>query len=187
MADVVSALKRVIDGKGETHMQRKRHRLLFISVVGVLLMLITFIAMLCIGPTEILGPGKALSSLFSAISKGGSDLSDCEVVVYSSRFPRAITAIAVGLGLSIAGSAYQAVIRNPLVDPYIMGVSSGASTFAIAVIAFDFTFFGLFASTSLYLMAVSSIVGVIPITILIVCVAFKKVNILVDRNGNNRI
>ena len=159
MADIVSALRRVIDGNGETHMQKKRRRLLFISTVGAALMLITFIAMLCIGPTEILGPGKALSSLFSAISKGGSDLSDSEVVVYSSRFPRAITAIAVGLGLSIAGSAYQAVIRNPLVDPYIMGVSSGASTFAIAVIAFDFTFFGLFASTSLYLMAVSSIVG----------------------------
>ncbi len=40
-----------------------------------------------------------------------------------------------------------------------MGVSSGASTFAIAVIAFNFTFFGLFSPTSIYLLAVSAIVG----------------------------
>ena len=37
-----------------------------------------------------------------------------------------ITALAVGIGLSVAGCVYQAIIRNPLVDPYIMGVSSGA-------------------------------------------------------------
>jgi iron complex transport system permease protein len=61
--------------------------------------------------------------------------------------------------LSIAGVVYQAIIRNPLVDPYIMGVSSGAGTAAIAVIAFDFTFFGLFSENSLFLTAVCAMVG----------------------------
>jgi iron complex transport system permease protein len=54
---------------------------------------------------------------------------------------------------------YQAVIKNPLVEPYIMGVSSGAGTLAIAVIAFDFTLFGLFSSNSPYLIAICAIVG----------------------------
>ncbi len=159
MSDIKGTIRKLIDGKGETHIERKRHRMLFIIVVGVAVLFTVFTMMLCIGPTKILNPIEALSSLFTAIGKGGSDLSDNEIIVYSSRFPRAIAAIAVGLGLSVAGSGYQAVIRNPLVDPYIMGVSSGASTFAIAVIAFDFTFFGLMSSTSLYLMAVSAIVG----------------------------
>ena len=159
MSDFRGTLRRIIDGKGETHIEKKKHRMVFIAITGVVLLFLVFIAMLSIGPTKTINPIEALSSLFSAIAKGGSDLSEKEIIIYSSRFPRAVAAVAVGMGLSIAGSAYQAVIRNPLVDPYIMGVSSGASTFAIAVLAFNFTFFGLMSPTSMYLSAISAIVG----------------------------
>jgi iron complex transport system permease protein len=152
-------MRRIIDGHGETHIQRKKHRMKFIVGVGTLLTLIVFIAMLCIGPTKIMGPIEALSNLFSAIGKDGSEMTPEEVMVFSSRLPRAIAALVVGVGLSIAGAGYQAIIRNPLVDPYIMGVSSGAGTFAIAVIAFEFTFFGLISPNSIYLVAVAAIVG----------------------------
>jgi iron complex transport system permease protein len=153
------AFRHLMDGNGATHMQRKRHRMKFIILIGAILSVVMFIAMLCIGPTKIIDPVTALSNLFSAIGKDSSALSPDEVMVFSSRTPRAIAALAVGLGLSVAGAAYQAVIRNPLVDPYIMGVSSGAGTLAIAVIAFDFTFFGLLSSYSIYLVAVAAIVG----------------------------
>lgn len=152
-------IRGIIDGHGETHIQRKKHRMKFIVGVGTLLTLIVFIAMLCIGPTKIMGPIEALSNLFSAIGKDGSEMTPEEVMVFSSRLPRAIAALVVGVGLSIAGAGYQAIIRNPLVDPYIMGVSSGAGTFAIAVIAFEFTFFGLISPNSIYLVAVAAIVG----------------------------
>ncbi len=152
-------MRGIIDGHGETHIQRKKHRMKFIIGVGTLLTLIVFIAMLCIGPTKIMGPIEALSNLFSAIGKDGSEMTPEEVMVFSSRLPRAIAALVVGVGLSIAGAGYQAIIRNPLVDPYIMGVSSGAGTFAIAVIAFEFTFFGLISPNSIYLVAVAAIVG----------------------------
>ncbi len=151
--------RRIIDGNAELHIQRKKHRMKFIIGVGTLLSVIIFIAMLCIGPTKIMDPIEALSNLFSAIGKDGSEMTPEEVMVFSSRLPRAIAALAVGIGLSIAGAGYQAVIRNPLVDPYIMGVSSGAGTFAIAVIAFNFTFFGLVSSNSIYLVAIAAIVG----------------------------
>ena len=98
-----------------------------------------------------------------------------ELAVYSSRLPRTVAAIGVGVGLAVAGSAYQAVIRNPLVDPYIMGVSSGAGTMAVAVIAFDFTFFGLFSPHSIYLTAASAIVGGL--------VAFGTTMLLAQRAG----
>jgi len=152
-------IRGIIDGHDETHIQRKKHRMKFIVGVGTLLTLIVFIAMLCIGPTKIMGPIEALSNLFSAIGKDGSEMTPEEVMVFSSRLPRAIAALVVGVGLSIAGAGYQAIIRNPLVDPYIMGVSSGAGTFAIAVIAFEFTFFGLISPNSIYLVAVAAIVG----------------------------
>jgi iron complex transport system permease protein len=152
-------MRRIIDGHGETHIQRKKHRMKFIIAAGTILTLIVFIAMLCIGPTKIMGPIEALSNLFSALGKDGSEMTPNEVMVFSSRLPRAIAALVVGVGLSIAGAGYQAIIRNPLVDPYIMGVSSGAGTFAIAVIAFEFTFFGLISPNSIYLVAIAAIVG----------------------------
>ena len=49
-------------------------------------------------------------------------------------FPRVVLAIAIGMALSISGVVMQAIVKNPLADPYILGISSGASlgaTFAI--------------------------------------------------------
>ena len=156
---VKASFRHLLDGNGDTYIQRKKHRMKFVICFGSLLAILIFVMMLCIGPTGIIDPITALSNLFSAIGKDGSEMTPEEIMVFSSRMPRAVAAMAVGIGLSIAGAAYQAVIRNPLVDPYIMGVSSGAGTLAIAVIAFDFTFFGLMSSNSIYLIAVGAIVG----------------------------
>ncbi|MBU5335820.1 FecCD family ABC transporter permease [Intestinibacter bartlettii] len=55
-------------------------------------------------------------------------------VVWVIRFPRVVLAIAIGMGLTISGVVMQAIVKNPLADPYILGISSGASlgaTFAI--------------------------------------------------------
>lgn len=55
-------------------------------------------------------------------------------VVWGFRVPRVLLAAVVGAGLSVAGAVLQAVVRNPLADPYILGVSSGASLGAVAVL-----------------------------------------------------
>ncbi|WP_305766793.1 FecCD family ABC transporter permease [Candidatus Epulonipiscium viviparus] len=49
-----------------------------------------------------------------------------DIIIYI-RLPRLILAIAVGMGLAVSGVVMQAVVRNPLADPYILGISSGAS------------------------------------------------------------
>jgi len=54
-----------------------------------------------------------------------------QTIILSIRFPRALLAGLVGAGLSISGSVFQALLRNPLADPYILGVSSGAAVGAI--------------------------------------------------------
>ena len=146
-------------GEDQSHNTRNRHRLKFVVIVGAVFTFAAFTLCLCIGSTSIQNPVEAYSALFSAISKGGVGLDTLETTIYVSRLPRTIAALAVGIGLSVAGCVYQAIIRNPLVDPYIMGVSSGAGVAAIAVIAFDFTFFGLFSSHSVFLTAITACVG----------------------------
>ncbi len=142
-----------------THNMRNRRRLRYVIGIGLIFVVAVFILNMCVGPTGTYGIGEMFNALISAIQKGGNDLTDIEVIVYSSRFPRTIAALAVGIGLSIAGSMYQAIIRNPLCDPYIMGVSSGAGTAAVAVIALNFTFFGLIPSNSVFLTAIVAMIG----------------------------
>ncbi len=170
---------RYLYGDHLSHNTRNKHRLKFVLFIGAILIFVTFTLCICIGSTSVMNPIDAYSALFSAISKGGVGLDMTETTVFVSRLPRTIAALAVGIGLAIAGSVYQAIIRNPLVDPYIMGVSSGAGIAAIAVIAFDFTFFGLFSSHSIFLTAISAIIGGL--------VAFACTMVIAEKAGGSSI
>lgn len=57
-----------------------------------------------------------------------------EVIIWQGRAPRILVASAVGAGLALAGAVMQSVVRNPLADPYLLGLSSGASLGAVAVL-----------------------------------------------------
>src|SRR6266404_2299154 len=59
-----------------------------------------------------------------------------EAVLWQIRAPRVVLAALVGGMLAIAGSAYQGVFRNPLADPYLLGVAAGAGLGATIVIAY---------------------------------------------------
>ena len=63
-------------------------------------------------------------------------------IVWEIRFPRAILGAFVGAGLSVVGAVMQALVRNPLADPYLLGVSSGASVGAVVVLLFVGGIFG---------------------------------------------
>jgi len=58
-------------------------------------------------------------------------------IVWDLRLPRVLLAATVGAGLALVGAMMQALVRNPLADPYILGVSSGASVGAAAVMLFN--------------------------------------------------
>src|SRR5262249_44463898 len=62
------------------------------------------------------------------------------IIILAIRLPRVLLAIVVGAALSVAGAGYQAVLRNPLADPYILGVSTGAAVGAIAATIFAESF-----------------------------------------------
>lgn len=66
-----------------------------------------------------------------------------ELIIWNIRLPRVLLALCVGASLSLAGAAFQGLLRNPLADPYTIGVSSGAALGAVFVIFFQFTIIGL--------------------------------------------
>lgn len=63
-----------------------------------------------------------------------------DAIVWKVRLPRVLLAALVGAGLAVCGMALQAMVRNLLADPYLLGVNSGASTGAAAAILFGVTF-----------------------------------------------
>jgi iron complex transport system permease protein len=71
---------------------------------------------------------------------GFFDLGDPQVraIFIELRLPRVLAAAAVGAGLGAAGCAFQALLRNPLAEPYTLGVASGASLAAVIAIRFGF-------------------------------------------------
>lgn len=66
-----------------------------------------------------------------AIGRGDQIPSEFALVVFGLRLPRIVLGILVGASLSTAGAGFQALLRNPLADPYVLGVSSGAAVAAI--------------------------------------------------------
>ncbi|TXS52467.1 iron ABC transporter permease [Streptomyces sp. t39] len=65
-----------------------------------------------------------------------------ETIVLDVRAPRVLLGAVTGAGLALIGTALQALVRNPLAEPYLLGVSSGASLGAVAVIVFGVNLFG---------------------------------------------
>lgn len=83
-------------------------------------------------------------------------------IVWEVRFPRVLLGVIIGAGLSLAGTGIQALVRNSLADPYILGVSSGASVGATLVILVGiFDVFGQYAlSFAAFLGALVSVIVV---------------------------
>lgn len=68
-----------------------------------------------------------------------ADISDTvRLILFRIRFPRILLAAVTGAGLATAGAVFQAVFQNPLAEPYLLGISSGASLGATIAIIFGF-------------------------------------------------
>lgn len=110
-----------------------------LPAAAVALLIIT-IASLSFGPT-----GISLGSLPRALSAGfGSETTDPvlrreQLVLFGIRLPRMLLGVFVGGALAIAGAMMQGLFRNPLADPGLIGVSSGAALAAVATIALGST------------------------------------------------
>lgn len=125
-----------------------KRKLMLGGGVGVILLLLSIVVSLSIGSaqlpiTHIVGIlAKHLPWIGSHIEVNWPQSS--EQIINKVRIPRLLLGILVGAVLSIAGAGFQGVLRNPLADPYSLGVSSGASVGAAFLIYFglQFAWFG---------------------------------------------
>lgn len=104
------------------------HRRPTLGLLIYLLPLIVFIASLHFGRVHIpfVDSLKALlSPLFPSLKQG--PIADFKIILYGVRIPRLLLGLAVGASLSVSGASLQALFKNPLVNEYILGISSGAA------------------------------------------------------------
>ncbi|RGE45343.1 iron ABC transporter permease [Comamonas testosteroni] len=121
-------------------LQRRRLSLWLSALLALLLISLTLA--ITLGPVRI-SPQQAwlitaheIGELLGLGLQPGDWTSAQIQIVWRVRMPRVLLAALAGAGLALVGVAMQAMVRNPLADPYLLGVSSGASVGAVSVIAF---------------------------------------------------
>ncbi|WP_432564155.1 FecCD family ABC transporter permease [Kineococcus sp. SYSU DK003] len=114
-------------------------------------------------------PGDVLGIVGHALldrPAGGTWPPQHEAIVWAVRVPRVVLGLAVGAGLAVCGAALQAMVRNVLADPYVLGVNSGASCGAAAAILF-----GVAAGLGEHALSGSAFVGALAASVLVFTVA----------------
>ena len=108
-----------------------RRRLLVIGILAALLFVLIVTAS-CVGASSV-GPAQVGQAIVHALgfsgstAAGGIDLQGLLSIVFDVRLPRVVVAALAGAALALAGLLMQGIFRNPLVSPYTLGVSDGAS------------------------------------------------------------
>ena len=94
-----------------------------------------------------------------AIGRANELPSEYRMIVFDLRLPRILLGILVGAALSVAGASFQALLRNPLADPYVLGVSSGAALGSILALIIA-PQFALITPLGAFIGAIATITGV---------------------------
>jgi iron complex transport system permease protein len=111
-------------------------RLLWICSILLIVLVFAMLAGVAIGPA-----GSGWASVFQILA-GRSDVnSTLSTIILKIRLPRVFLAAMVGATLSLGGLVFQALLRNPLAEPFILGVSGGAAIGAIIGIIFGLSYF----------------------------------------------
>jgi iron complex transport system permease protein len=109
-------------------------RVAIVASGTVVALVVAVMCGLVIGPTSI-PTWRVVGDIFSHVGLGHSTLTPLQsTIVWTLRAPRMVLGLLAGAMLAVAGGTYQGVFRNPLADPYLLGVASGAglgATFAI--------------------------------------------------------
>ncbi|NWG13194.1 MAG: iron ABC transporter permease [Acidobacteria bacterium] len=103
-----------------------RSRILTVVAVMLAAWALSAVAALSIGSVSI-SPATSVQLLASSVAGQPWQDTPAGAILFSVRLPRVLLASLVGAALALAGAVFQSLLRNPLADPYVLGVSSGAS------------------------------------------------------------
>lgn len=152
----------------------RRHRLWLFGVLGLVLLLV-FMLSLALGSVSI-----PLAEIVTILTGGEPARATWAEIVLRFRLPKALTAVLAGAALAVSGLQMQTLFRNPLADPFVLGINSGASLgVALIVLAAGVTT-GLGSGTRLLAgisligdmgITVSAVTGSIAVLLLVMAVA----------------
>jgi len=132
---------------------------------------ILFVLTLLLGCVAILGLSiGSVDVPFGHVARGlvggGFDSETERTIVLDIRLPRVLLAIIVGAGLSMAGVVFQALLRNPLAEPYILGISSGGTVGTLCVLM-------LFAGATAFAAPLAAFAGCVVVMSLVYTLAHR--------------
>lgn len=108
-------------------MKKLRDKDFFLYLILIIFLIIVFILGVVSGSTNL-----SLKEIISSLMSEGENVN--KTIILNLRLPRTISSICVGGSLALSGTLLQSVFKNPMADPYIIGVSGGASLGAVAAI-----------------------------------------------------
>lgn len=117
--------------KGLTAVKKKSK---FILIIAIILGLITVLSLFSMYQ----GPAGSLLGITKSL-----DSETFSIIMFQIRLPRVLLALIVGFGLACCGVVLQAVLQNPLAEPFVLGTSAGAATIAVGGMVLGLTGFGL--------------------------------------------
>jgi iron complex transport system permease protein len=106
------------------------------GILAVVLFVVVVVA-LKFGAVQVSLWGLGRDLLSVILHRTSAISTDYGMIVIDIRLPRILLAIFVGASLSVAGTSFQALLRNPLADPYVLGVSSGAALGAVLALIIE--------------------------------------------------
>ncbi len=152
-----------------TRQRRAQALLILVPALALAILVAIGVGAVDIGPLQVVSILLSWLGLEPLVEFGTIE----ERVLYAIRLPRVLLGALVGAALAVSGAAMQGLFRNPLADPGLLGISSGASVAAAASIVLGFSAFGL------YSMPVAAFLGAVVTTAIIYAIAQErgKVNV----------
>ena len=148
-----------------------------VNIVLIVLLCISIVLAICVGKYPVT-PKESFNIIFSNIFNMESSAKQMtQNVVMKLRLPRILASVIVGSALSISGTTYQGIFKNPLVSPHFLGVSSGCCIGAAIAI--------LLSLSSAYIQAFAFVGGLVAVflTLLIPTILKSDSNIMLVLSG----
>ncbi len=159
------------EGFEESYRRRIRRKRLVIAIMLVLAAVAALLE-IALGPYEI-GFGEAYRVFFDHLTGVPIDNATDEYVVWEKNAPRGLAVFFVGAGLGICGAAMQSALRNPLADPYMTGISSGAN-FGIALASVAGVVILPFLTGSMGSIGNAFVLSLIPAAVIMLASGFRS-------------
>ncbi len=137
-------------------------------ILGAVLLLLCFALNLTLGSVSI-----PLGEILTVLSGGEASQVSWQVILMEFRLPRAITAVLVGMGLSVSGLMMQTLSRNPLAGPFVLGISAAASLGVAIFVMASGLLGGFFTLMGSWGLVVSALLGASIVMLVIVALSTR--------------